>query len=83
MGHLIHTPSVLRVLPDFVAFWCDGDPGQETESHLYVASEDGTVRELPYRMDGDAAIPSTMTRPSVTSTPAADTVPEAREPSMR
>lgn len=48
----------LAATDPFFAFWADGDPTRLSESHLYFSDSSGTdVRELPYKMDQDSAVP--------------------------
>ena len=44
--------------PDFCSLWADGNAFAESESHLYFATQSGTVYRLPPRMTGATAEPT-------------------------
>jgi len=43
--------------PDFYCFWADGHGRRPSQSRLYFASKEGTVRRLPPEMESDLATP--------------------------
>ena len=43
--------------PDFYAIWADGHGREPSASRLYFCDQQGNVRMLPEKMDGDFAQP--------------------------
>jgi hypothetical protein len=51
----------MQATDPFYAFWADGNPFKQTESHLYFTdSTGGKVRRLPYVMQESVATPEDM-----------------------
>ena len=48
--------------PGFYALWADGNAFAPSESRIYFSDKQGTVRQLPVRMEGETATPAAVGR---------------------
>ncbi len=48
--------------PDFYAIWADGHGREPSESRLYFCDQQGNVRRLPEKMEGNFAVPQLLTK---------------------